>query len=222
MPKAIDLTGQQFTRLKVISFGEHRRSISGTSKRYWVCQCECGNKCMVSTHSLVQRYTKSCGCLKIESDKNGCKSVTHGKSKTRLYKIWIDMKRRCDDEWRKAYKYYGDRGITYCKEWKTFEPFYEWAMNNGYKDNLTLDRINNDGDYEPDNCRWVDYFVQANNRSNNHFITYKGRTQTISQWAGEIGLSQSVIRDRLNKLNWSIEKTFETPYLGKQGEKDGK
>ena len=131
------------------------------------------------------------------------------------------MKRRCDDEWRKAYKYYGDRGITYCKEWKTFEPFYEWAMKHGYNTTLTLDRINNDGNYEPDNCRWVDFSTQANNRRNNHFITYHGETKTIQEWANLLGVRDSLIRDRIARLGWSIEDALETPCSEKRGNKNG-
>ena len=101
-----------------------------------------------------------------------------------------------------------------------FEVFYEWAMReNGYKDNLTLDRINNDGDYEPNNCRWADFFVQVNNRLIIIFLLTKVKTQTIQQWANEFGISDILIRDRINKLGWSIEDTLETPYLGRRGEK---
>ena len=219
MPKIIDFTGQRVGRLTVLHFGEHRRTVSGTSKRYWLCKCDCGNTCLVESQCLSKGVTRSCGCLKIESDRTNKNHLRHGKSKTRLYKIWVDIKRRCDDSLRKAYKYYGGKGITYCKEWQQFEPFYEWSMNNGYKDNLSIDRIDYNGNYCPENCRWVDSFVQANNTSRNHYITYKNKTLTVAQWAREIGINRSVLNDRINKLHWDAEKALTTPYLGRNNKK---
>lgn len=211
MPKVLDITGQRYGRLVALHFQEHRYTISGVPKRYWKCKCDCGNECVVDIASLRSGSSKSCGCLKIESDKTKHNHITHGQSKTRLYKIWIDMKRRCNDEWRRAYKYYGGKGITYCPEWEHFESFYEWSMSNGYNENLSIDRIDSNGNYEPSNCRWVDSFVQANNTTRNHKITFNGKTQTLSEWAKEYNISYYLLQDRINDLHWSIEDALTIP-----------
>ena len=199
------MTGLKVGRLTVMQFGEHRRTKSGASKRYWKCVCDCGNITYVTTDCLRKGNIKSCGCLKREVDKTKKTNLRHGKSKTRLYKIWVDMKRRCNSESRAAYKYYGGKGISYDDKWNKFEEFFAWAMANGYTDTLTLDRIDGNKDYEPSNCRWVGFDVQANNTSRNHFITFNGKTLTIAQWAKELNISRCVINDRINKLGWSVE-----------------
>ena len=137
--------------------------------------------------------------------------TTHGKTGTRIHNEWRSMKRRCYSKEQKGYKDYGGRGITVCDEWlHDFQAFYDWAMANGYDDNLTLDRIDSNGNYEPSNCRWVSQKVQQNNRRNNHYITYNGKTQTAKQWAEELNINYSTIITRLNR-GWSIERTFNTP-----------
>ena len=147
--------------------------------------------------------------------------------RTRLQRILHNMKNRCYNPNFKEYKNYGGRGITVCKEWLNSEKikidgthisnttkgliaFKEWALANGYTDELTLDRIDNNGNYEPSNCRWVTRKAQNNNRANNHYVTYKGKTQSISQWAEELGIKRQKLVDRFWKLNWSIERAFTT------------
>lgn len=136
---------------------------------------------------------------------------THGLRYTRIYRIWCNMKRRCYNKNDKSYKAYGGRGITVCDEWKfDFLSFYNWAIESGYNDKLTIDRINVNGNYEPCNCRWLDSKSQCNNKSNNHFITFNGETHTMKQWAEKMGISYQTLAQRINKYKWSIERAITT------------
>ena len=123
----------------------------------------------------------------------------------KLYNVWRGIKKRCNNPDHYAYPQYGGRGIKLSEEWRDFEAFYSWALKNGYEVGLTLDRINNDGDYAPDNCRWTTWKVQGNNRRTNINITFKGKTQTIAMWAAEIGISTEMLWNRLRKYKWPIE-----------------
>lgn len=136
--------------------------------------------------------------------------MKHGMIGTRIYNIWHDMKRRCYCKSRKSYARYGGRGITVCPEWQEFMPFYDWAMANGYSDNLTIDRIDVNGNYEPSNCRWVTSKEQANNKRNNHMITHNGKTQTITQWADELEINESTLHSRISR-GFSCEKVLTMP-----------
>jgi hypothetical protein len=130
---------------------------------------------------------------------------------TRLYKIWAGMIQRCENPNIKAYKNYGGRGITVCDSWRSsFSQFMAWSMENGYAEDLTIDRIDVNKNYEPNNCRWITKKAQGFNRRNNHRITYNGKTQTMRQWAEELNISYDVIAKRLNTLNWTVERALET------------
>ena len=179
MGKVIDLTGQKFGRLTVIERADvrsHRREI------VWRCVCDCGNMKDIPGYSLRSGMTSSCGCWKSEVLANfKIRSTTHGLYHHPLHGIWNGMKIRCYDKNRKQYKNYGGRGIEVCDEWKNdFKAFYDWAMANGYQKGLSIDRIDNDGDYCPENCRWADNFTQANNSRQCHYIQYDGRTHMAS------------------------------------------
>ena len=129
----------------------------------------------------------------------------------RLYRIWANMRTRCNNPNFTKYADYGGRGITVCKEWGTFEPFRAWAVLNGYKENLTLDRIDNNGNYCPENCRWATQKEQCNNKRNNHTLTHNGETLTISEWAQRLNVNYFSLHDRITKLGWSAEKALTTP-----------
>ena len=137
-------------------------------------------------------------------------STKHGMCKTRLYRIWCNMKTRTGNNKHKHYKYYGGKGIAVCSEWIEFKGFMEWALNNGYSEKMTLDRIDQDGDYEANNCRFITMKQQSRNKKNNRMVTYDGKTKCLADWAKELGLGQTTLRHRL--LNgWDVEKAFSTP-----------
>ena len=153
-------------------------------------------------------------------DYRGC-VITHGMSDTRIYSIWCDMKRRCYNEKNKRYNRYGGRGISVCEEWRNnFNEFYEWSMSNGYSDKMSIDRINVDGDYAPENCRWITPAEQQKNTSRTHYITAFGKTMCMSDWARECGISADVLRGRINKLGWTDEDAVSVP-LGAEKRKYG-
>lgn len=175
----IDLTGQRFGRLTVIGIDD-----KSTKKTYWICQCDCGTVKSVRADILKAGLTVSCGCKKREQDKiNLTTHHSHLQSGTRLYQIWQGAKKRCYDLNDTRYSNYGGRGIKMCDEWKDdFTRFYEWAIQNGYSDELTIDRVNVDGNYEPNNCRWIDNKAQSNNRTTNIKITIGNATKTLTEW----------------------------------------
>ena len=203
-----DLTGQRFGRLTVKNL-DHKEKVKNGSKTYWYCICECGRSAIIRTDHLTRNITHSCGCLERENIKN-IGLPRHGQSNTKLYFVWNSMRQRCRNYKTIEYKNYGEKGVTYCKEWEKFEPFYDWALKNGYKEGLSIDRIDVNGNYEPSNCRWVTMKVQQNNRSNNRLIEWNGKQQTVSQWSDELEISYKTIESRLNAYGWSVEKTLTT------------
>ncbi len=211
-----DLTGQIFGRLTVIklydkTYYKIKNRTDKTTRIRWLCICTCGNKTMVSTYQLKSGKTVSCGCYREEI------KVKHGKSYDRLYTIYNNMISRCYNPNDQRYYTHGARGIIVCDQWLPdnkytgMNNFYEWAFANGYQKDLTIDRINNDGNYEPLNCRWADIFMQSNNKRSNHMITYNGKTQTLTQWAREYNIKNGTLGSRINNLKWSIEKALNTP-----------
>lgn len=138
----------------------------------------------------------------------------HGQRYTRLYEIWKSMRQRCSNPNNNRYHIYGEKGIVVCKAWNRFENFFRWAMKNGYKDDLTIDRIDNCKNYEPSNCRWVTQKTQQNNRSNNRYIVYKGNSHTLGEWSDITGIKLATIWARLNS-GWSAERALTTiPVIG--------
>lgn len=198
-----DLSGQKFGKLNVLKFNNINRK---NRHAVWLCICDCGSEILVESSRLTSGNTKSCGCLKAELNKS--RALKHGHYNERLYKIWFDMKRRCYNKERKAYKYYGAKGITVCKEWlNNYNSFHDWALSHGYNNNLTLERIDFNGNYCPENCKWISQKEQTQNSSHNHFIKFNNKTLTITQWSKEIGIAPKTIRERLNK-GWATNKVL--------------
>lgn len=197
-----DLKNQKFGKLTVLKRVEDKVLPCGQKRTQWLCVCECGKQIIASANNLKIGKTKSCGCLRKETAKEI--NLKHGLAKTRINNIYHNMKQRCKN---KNSKYYGKRGITICSEWQNFEKFYDWAINNGYQDNLTIDRIDNNGNYEPANCRWVTYTEQNNNRRSNHYIEYNGIKHSIAEWSKILNINYNTLKSRI-KYGWSIERVL--------------
>lgn len=200
-----DLTGQTFSRLTVISRAPNLRP--GATR--WNCVCTCGNTLIVEGSLLKNGKTQSCGCLHREAAaKTGAASATHGEGgKTRLYRIWSNMKTRCENKHNKNYARWGSRGVYVCDEWRSsYTAFRDWAKVNGYSDGYSLDRIDNNGAYSTENCRWVSAKAQARNTRKNKFIEYKGYKKCIAEWAEYFGVPYMTLYNRLKSL--SVEEAF--------------
>ena len=200
MGKFKDLTGQRFGRLTV-----RKMAGRGNSKQIlWECECECGGSTIAPTYHLNSGHTKSCGCYRKEkATETGAKFIKHGMKNTRMYAIWRTMKQRCQDADNSDY---GGRGIKVCDEWRdSFEAFRDWALANGYRDDLTIERNDTDGDYCPENCRWATMVEQQNNKRNNRRLTYNGETRTVPEWARITGIPVTIIYNRMN-YGWPTER----------------
>lgn len=205
--KISDLIGKKYGRLTVIEY----HGLNNRGKSMWKCRCECGNTSVVLGNRLTSGHTKSCGCYSVELTKD--RFTTHGMSNTRLYQIWQGMLKRCNNEKSPIYKHYGERGIRVCDEWRGFEEFCNWAIHNGYSETLTLDRIDNNGNYSPNNCRWVDMKTQERNTSRNRYLTFRGETRCLMEWAEKLNINYRTLQDRICVRKWSIERAFLTPVV---------
>lgn len=210
-----DFTGMKNNRLTAIK--PYKQDKYGRMK--WIFQCDCGNRVIITPDCVFKKNptTKSCGCLNDEVRASGANRRTHGMVDTRLYKIWTAMKRRCNNTHTTDYKqWYGKRGIKVCDDWENnFLSFYKWAMGNGYSDELSIDRIDPNKGYCPDNCRWATFEEQANNKRNNRYLTYNGVTHTMREWSNILGVKYHILNSRINSYNWTVEEAIETP-VGKR------
>ena len=201
-----DLKGKKFGRLIVVEYvGEDK-----SRHAMWKCHCECGTEIVTAAYRLKNGTCKSCGCYREE--KLNIVRNKHNMSHSRLYRAWGKMNYRGKSKtWYNAHRY-AERGISVCKEWAvSFETFADWAVKNGYDDNLSLDRIDNNKGYSPDNCRWVDRTSQQRNREVTLVYEYKGELKPLAEWTEIIGMKYKTLYDRVKKRGWSIEKALEMP-----------
>lgn len=207
----IDMTGLIFGQWTVIDY-------VGGSK--WKCLCSCGKTAIVAGTTLrngTSTKCRSCACAELNrTTKIGNKNnISHGKSNTRIYRIWCGIISRCENPHDTGYKNYGERGIHMCAEWRRdFLSFERWALANGYTDQLSIDRINVDGAYEPANCRWVTTQEQSNNKTTNRFLIFRGEKKTIAQWAEITQIPRNTIKNRIDRCGWSIERALTVPIRG--------
>lgn len=213
-----DLTGKRFGRLKVIRYDHSDKNRNAV----FLCKCDCGNEKMIMGRRLITRTkpTRSCGCLQKEKAKQHLSDLekmglvkhnqrrTHGMSKKHIYKVWINMRKRCFNKNHEHYKYYGYKGIKVCDEWNnSFESFYKWALSNGYEKNLTIERIDVNKDYCPENCTWISQKKQIRNRTNTVFIKHNGTTKPMIEWCEIYGVNYKIAHQRYKK-GMPFEKVF--------------
>ena len=191
-----NLIGDVFGRLTVIGLSERK---SGR-KSYWVCKCSCGNYTEVRSDILLSHNTESCGCLKIEQDIKNLGIVNnHKMTKHPLYRKWNSMMQRCYNDTQERYYRYGGRGIIVCNEWHDVKKFVEWSEKNGYQEGLSIERINNNGNYEPSNCKWVTLQEQHYNKSTSVFHEYNGERLTTMQWQRKLNIPLSKVSSYKSK-----------------------
>ena len=206
-----DLTGMKFGEWEVLSFESYKNK-----RAHWLCKCSCGVIKVVNGKNLTYGYTKSCGCGVAERNKkiftkHGARAKENEKTE-RLYGIWKNMNCRCSKSLSRSnpiYNRYIGRGITVCDEWKhNYLAFKEWALSNGYEEHLTIDRINNDGNYEPSNCRWITIQEQARNRRTNVFLEYDGKKYVLKDLAKLFGIDRNTLKYHLFVKGRTIEETL--------------
>lgn len=207
--KKLDITNQKFNRLFAIRFLYKNKN----NESIWLFICNCGNIIETSASRVKCNKVKSCGCLHKETSSiNGQNNIKHGLTSSgikppRLYNIWRDIKARCYNKNSINYKDYGGRGIIMCDEWKNdFQSFYTWSISNGYQDNLQINRIDNNGHYEINNCNWITSLENSNNKRNNKYYIFNNKIQTISQWSRELNVEKSVLRKRIIKNNNTLNE----------------
>jgi hypothetical protein len=200
-PKFLNITGKRFGRLTVTAYAGKRGQLS-----YWKCACDCGTNTIVFVSNLTSGHTQSCGCLQVE---NTIKARSKHKGyRSSEYGTWSALKSRCTNPNDKGFAYYGARGIKVCQRW--MDDFANFLADMGERPSPKhqLDRIDNDKDYEPNNCRWVTRQVQLSNTRRNVFLTYDGRTMTVSAWARERGIKRTTIEARLRR-GWPVDQSLE-------------
>ena len=214
MSNLIDLAGKRYGDLIVVK----RADNTSSGLAMWECLCDCGKTTIVRGSSLRNGTVKSCGCLRYRKKP----SLRHGMSHTKLYWVWSNIKKRCYNVTDPAYKNYGGRGIKMCDLWKdSFEAFSEWALNNGYVDGLSIERKDVNGDYCPENCEWIPFNEQQNNRTTCLLYTYNGETKNLAEWCKCFGIPYMTAYTRINRWKWDFERTISEPvHIEKRNRKE--
>lgn len=202
----MDYVGKKINLLNVIE--NTGRSDKKRGKIY-LCKCDCGNFVEVPA-AYLKKNKYSCGCIRRPRKDKGIKRSQIKRNGTRLYRIWKSMRTRCNNPNHEYYSNYGGRGISVCTEWNDFLKFRKWSLENGYSDDLSIDRIDNDDNYSPNNCRWSTRKEQNNNQRSNLLLTYRGETKTAAQWADDLGLTRATIYHRIER-GWNDKRIIETP-----------
>jgi hypothetical protein len=215
-PHIEDIRGRRYGLLLVIGFGDVKKPRRRT---LWWFECDCGSRILLPRGDVVTGHTASCGCLQREVARQKMRKrhekLRHNMSGTKLYNVYQCMMARCYRSTNNRWESYGGRGIMVCDEWKNDKrTFFEWSKANGYEEGLQLDRINNDGHYSPDNCRWVTSFVNMNNTRRNRYIEYLDQGLTITQWARKLGMSDAKFRHRLITRKWTMDRIVEEAASG--------
>lgn len=210
-PAVQRIVGRQYDRWTVIRYSHSIKTSNGCTKQFLYCECSCGNNGLVSYGNLTTGQSRSCGCILREITR--ARSTLHGKCKRGkvhpVYRVWQGMLQRCTDSTRPGWDDYGGRGIKVCERWQSF-PNFDVDMSQSYMPGLSIGRIDNDGPYSPENCRWETRTEQNNNSRRNRLVTARGKTQTIGQWATELGVPYSLLHWRLDE-GWEHERIVSQP-----------
>lgn len=196
--------GKKYGMLTVVE-PVHVTLKNGGKQWFWRVKCECGNESITNPHGVIHGKCKSCGCLKTKGP-----PTTHRESHTPLHNIRCGMNNRCNPT-HKSSKGYGKRGITICDEWRNYESFAQWARENGYEDGLTIERIDVNGNYCPDNCTWITHDQQARNRRTTHWVVYNGAKMSLAEACEKAGLPYKQVFERIAKRGWTVDKALSTP-----------
>ena len=200
--------GDKFGDLTIVDIKNKKYENTNKNQILYLCRCTCGKEIWIFRGGLLKRKNKSCGCKKyLRSSKN--RKDYHGLRKTKLYKCWANMKSRCFNNKTKSYLDYGARGITVCNDWLDFKNFKDWAYSNGYKDGLTLERINVNKNYCPSNCTWIEKREQSWNRRDTRYITYRNISKSVGEWCSILGLKHHIIYNNCKKNNWKLDPLLE-------------
>lgn len=204
LKKYDSLIGKKFNSLEILKLDKVNKS----GQYYILCKCNCGKIKSFRADRVLNGISKTCGCQNKNYKYGDHHNLSH--KYANLYSMWNTMRHRCKNPQNNKFKDYGKRGISYCSEWDDFPTFLSWSVSNGYKKGLSLDRIDNNGNYEPKNCRWVTNKEQQRNTRKSHFVVYKNTKKTIAEWCELLELPYKTILYRILH-NWGIEKSFETP-----------
>ena len=203
---------KQYTRRKAGDCVNGAILIERVNGRLWKMKCSCG-ELFVAQPSASKGVCRKCAMEKLSAErtKHGESPKQGRQNASKLYSVWVNMRNRCFNSNNKSFVYYGGRGISVCDEWNEFLNFEKWAIQNGFEENLTLDRIDVNGNYEPENCRWISQKEQMRNTRSNHLLTYNGYTKTMAEWSEITGIPYATLKQRINKYNYSVEKALTKP-----------